>query len=323
VEDYPTVPEYRFELAEILVNRARVFQDSGRLTAKQLDRVQADLDAASENLATLVKDHPGRPDYALRAADVAVRRGLLDRQRANVELGDSKRADSGLDADARKALATRAEEHDRRAIETLTRAIADVRGIARSFPEYALSTDYRLTLSQAIRWLGFVLRIQSETYSQAARPDLAESLSQLEPELKEAVTLAEAVLKDDPTKRDAAGAQDDALVVLYDVQFSQSRYKDALSTAQSFAKHLAADAEAPPAMVGEAGRLAARCLSRLNDPAVVNEVGAEIVNTLTDAYRRGLDNAALLDSPDFAALRERPDFQALVRSVKSRGPAKG
>src|SRR5262249_49661266 len=82
-----------------------------------------DLTDASKALSALVRDHPGRPDYALRLAECRRRLAAItnDRVRAEAEL---------------------------------RRSLSDLEALAKAFPEYAQSLDHRLALVQAPSLLG-------------------------------------------------------------------------------------------------------------------------------------------------------------------------
>jgi eukaryotic-like serine/threonine-protein kinase len=311
--DYPKVPEYRFEWAEIRLNRARLYQDGPALTRPLADFVQKDLDSARENLKILVHDYPERPDYRLRAADARVRLGLLARRKAVL----TDNATSPKTGAERLESPDQVQRENTEALAELHGAVADVRATAKAFPEYADAIDYRLTLTQSIRWLAVVLRHVNTAESGKAE------LARIEPELKEAISLGESVLRDDPTKHDAAGAVTDCLVVLYHIQFNAGRDEDALATAATLGSKLQNEPNPSPTALVTAARLIARALGHASKSALTAKYAPLAIALLKDAIHHGFQNATDLDAKDFDVLRADPEFEKLQRAAKASKPASG
>ncbi len=302
--DYPKVPEYRFELAEVRLNRARLYQDGPALTRPLADFVAKDLEAARDHFQRLARDFPGRPDYRLRAADTRIRLGLLARRRAVLAPNE-------------------ANVENAKAIEELRGAVTDARATKTAFPEFADAIDFRLTLTQAIHWLGIVLRHQLDAAPESRHDEQAKSLAALEPDLNEAITLGESVLRDDPSKRDAAGAVSDCLTLLHDIQFEAGRYKEALSTVAALASQLRAEPEPSPTALVTAARLIARDLERAQQPALTAQYATQSIALLKEAIRLGFRSPTEFEHKDYNVLRTDPEFEKLKNQAKASAPASG
>ena len=139
VNDYPAVPDYRFELAEVELNRARRYQ----VPHKRDDAAAADLNDARRLLETLARDQPERPDYALRLVS------------------------------ARRRLAAISIAADKTAAETNLRlALIELKAIPKKAPQYASSLDYRTELLQLVATLGGLIQADPKL------TDLADDLDQ-------------------------------------------------------------------------------------------------------------------------------------------------
>jgi serine/threonine-protein kinase len=315
-QDYPGVPDYRFELALILTNRAWVYEDAGMVTNAQADQIEADLNEALGYLDGLTREYPGRPDYQLRAADARVRLGILHRLRAQNDQAEAKPLTDPKDQVRRKELEARAATHDRDAQRIFKTALDAVRAIPKTFAEYANAINYHLTLADAIRWLGWVLFGQH-----ADNP--GDTLGKFEPDLTEAIGHCNAVMRDDPSNRFATRIAADARAVLFESQLGRGAYADAAATMADSARALREAPDPSPDRLEKAARLLARCLSRAGDEKLTAKYAPEVLAILKEAVRLGFDKPAEFDDPDYKAIKDRKEFQALKTAVKNARPRVG
>jgi serine/threonine-protein kinase len=270
--DYPGVPEYRFELAEVLMNR------SARHLRPLAQKAPAarDLTDALAALSVLARDHPGRPDYALRLAECCRRLAAItdDKARAEAEL---------------------------------RRSLADLEALAKAFPEYSQSIDYRLALVQATASLATRLRDD---------PRLAD----LAPSLTLAADAGRTLFRNGDANPDAVRATYNCLLLLAKVQKDRKQYDAAVRLILDRLPYL--DTTQP----GQGGKLAyeaASCLTEAADPRLTAKYAPEVLHLLKVAVRDGLIKPADFDFKGFKALEDMEDFQELKRSVKTARAVEG